>query len=68
MECVKKATWIWNPNSLDFNVGAWECSNCGCRNHNIPNNPDAKPHMFAGARFCPQCGLQIVGYEFKQEE
>lgn len=65
---IETTCWVWDPNGMDWNIGAWVCGNCGCKNNNLPNNPDIPPHMFAGARFCPQCGLKIVGYEFKQEE
>ena len=47
----KSAYWKFNK---DTNY--WECSKCGCANKNIPSFEFAVPHMYSGARFCPQCG------------
>ena len=31
----KKGKWILDPDGMDWNLPAWKCSLCGCRNNNI---------------------------------
>lgn len=52
-------TWIWNPNGMDWGLGAWQCSICGCKNDNLPCDAKINPHIFAGSRFCPNCGAKM---------
>jgi DNA-binding XRE family transcriptional regulator len=57
------AEWKWDENGLDWGLGAWRCSECDCRNDNIPNGPTINPLRWAGSKFCPNCGAEIVGYK-----
>lgn len=59
--------WVWDPDNVDWGIGAWVCSKCGCKNDNIPWKKDAVPHMYAGARFCPQCGIPMSAKEKKNK-
>lgn len=51
--------WQWNPNGMDWGLGAWQCSICGNKNDNLPCNAKIRPHIFAGSRFCPNCGAKM---------
>lgn len=58
---VRHGRWIWNPNGMDWGLGAWMCSECACRNHNIPDDDRIKPLRFSGSRYCPNCGAKMNG-------
>lgn len=52
------AHWVWNPDGLDWGLGAWQCSNCRHNNLNLPTASNTlNPYRFAGSHFCPTCGL-----------
>ena len=51
--------WVWNPDAIDFGIGAWVCKRCGCRNENIPAHIDEKPLSWAGSFYCPNCGADM---------
>lgn len=58
--------WILNPNGMDWNIPAWQCSECGFTASHIgvePNGLGNSPMNWAGSKFCPQCGVKIIGYE-----
>lgn len=56
---VKEATWVYNPDGLDFGLGSWECSNCGCINHSLGFDKDTDVYMFAASHYCPCCGYKM---------
>jgi ribosomal protein S27AE len=56
---VVHAYWVYNPNGMDWNIGAWKCSKCGSRNMNLGGDNRINPKMFAGSRFCPNCGAKM---------
>lgn len=58
---VVRGEWIWDPNGMDFNLGAWLCSKCSCQNNNLPLNKNLNPLMFSGSNFCPNCGADMRG-------
>ena len=65
-EPVNYAKWVWNDNAMDWNIGAWVCSECGGRNENIhagkPGTTDSlrsNPYIWAGTRYCPNCGAKM---------
>ena len=51
--------WEWNPDGMDWGLGAWQCSECGCRNSNLPVDTRISPYMFSGSRYCPNCGATM---------
>ena len=61
--------WIYDENGMDWNLSAWICSECRCRNDNIPtmikmgkeSRRIAEPRMWQGSRFCPNCGADMRG-------
>ena len=63
---VRYGKWIWNNDAIDWNIGAWVCSECGGRNENIhTGKPDTvesfgiNPYIWAESRFCPNCGAKM---------
>lgn len=50
------AEWYYDPNGMDWGLGAWKCSKCHTKNDNLGMGNDINPYMFAGSKFCPQCG------------
>ena len=53
--------WIYDPNGMDWNLGAWRCSKCGCKNNNIGGDERINPLLFAGSKYCPNCGCKMNG-------
>lgn len=60
--------WIYDPDGMDWWLGAWICSECGCKNDNLPGQKDIKPLQWAGAKFCPECGVKMIGARMKGGE
>lgn len=56
---VKRGKWIWDPNGMDWGLGAWQCSECACRNNNLPMNNRINPLVFSGSKYCPNCGAKM---------
>lgn len=56
---VKHGKWRWNQNGMDWGLGAWECSECACRNNNLPMNKKINPLVFSGSKYCPNCGAKM---------
>lgn len=57
----KTGLWIYDPNGVDWGIGAWVCSVCHCANSNLPTTGMPDPMRFTGSKFCPQCGAAILG-------
>jgi hypothetical protein len=53
--------WHYNPDGMDWGLGAWQCSLCGCRNDNLPMDESIKPLRWAGSKYCPNCGAKMKG-------
>ena len=51
--------WVYNPNGMDFNLGAYECSICRQRNANLPGSKNMNPYNFVGSKYCPNCGAKM---------
>lgn len=51
--------WTYNPNGLDWNLGAWECSLCHSVNNNLPCDERIIPTIFLGSTYCPNCGAKM---------
>ena len=55
------AHWEYDPNGMDWNMGAWRCSKCKERNNNIGGDEKINPLLFAGSSYCPSCGAKMRG-------
>ena len=58
---VRHGKWIYNPNGMDFNLGAWECSVCTQKNNNLPCSRNISPYICVGSKYCPNCGARMCG-------
>ncbi len=58
---VVHGKWVWDKNGMDFGLGAWHCSECACRNNNLPLNSKMSPLAFSGSKYCPNCGAKMDG-------
>ena len=63
VEPVRHGKWIYNPNGMDFNLGAWECSVCTQKNNNLPCSRNISPYICVGSKYCPNCGAKMFGGE-----
>lgn len=59
--------WVWDKNGMDWNIGAWRCKLCGCRNNNLPNDESIYPYNWAGTKYCPNCGRRMLPSNIKGE-
>jgi hypothetical protein len=48
---------------MDWWLGAWQCSLCGCKNDNLPMDENINPLQWAGAKYCLNCGAKMKGGE-----
>ena len=53
---IEYAEWYYDPNGMDWGLGAWKCSKCHTKNDNLGMGDNINPYMFGGSKFCPQCG------------
>ena len=53
------ANWEYDPNGMDWGIGAWRCSKCRAKNDNLGNDNRFSPYEYAGSKFCPNCGLPM---------
>jgi hypothetical protein len=60
---VKHGHWIYNQNGHDWGLGAWECSLCHSVNNNLPIDKRFSPYVYAGSKYCPNCGAKMNGGE-----
>lgn len=56
---VVHGRWVYNPNGMDFVLGAWECSICGIKNDNLPCDRKINPYNYIGSKYCPNCGAKM---------
>ena len=57
---IVHAEWVYDPDGMDWNLGAWKCSKCHCRNDNLPGIlPKTNPYRWAGSKYCPNCGAKM---------
>jgi hypothetical protein len=53
--------WVYNHDGMDWGLGAWHCSLCGCNNNNLPMDNRVNPLRFAGTKYCGNCGARMKG-------
>lgn len=56
---VKHGHWVYNQNGHDWGLGAWECSLCHSVNNNLSSDKRFSPYVYAGSKFCPNCGAKM---------
>ena len=59
---VVHGKWVWNPDGMDWGIGAWECSNCHATPQTFWNAMQGiRPLNMASSKFCPNCGARMDG-------
>lgn len=62
---VRHGRWLYDPDGMDFNLGAWVCSECKAKNDNLGGSKRSSkrinPYLFVGSRYCPNCGAKMDG-------
>ena len=58
---VRHGRWIYNPDGTDWGIGAWFCSLCRGKNANLGIDNTFSPYLYAGSKFCPECGAKMDG-------
>lgn len=56
---VKHGEWEYDPDGMDWQLGAWVCSLCKVKNDNLGGSKNINPYVFAGSQFCPHCGAKM---------
>lgn len=56
----KSGKWIWDENGMDWGIGAWRCSVCGCKPETWWES-DKKyiPMKCSGGKYCGNCGAKM---------
>lgn len=53
-------TWEWDPDGIDYGLGAWKCSNCGSKAETWwAKDGNSNPLKFAGSHYCGNCGAAM---------
>ena len=61
---IEYAHWAYDPDGMDWGLGAWVCSSCHMKNDNIlAMQPDINPLWFTGSKFCPNCSKTMIKAE-----
>lgn len=61
--------WVYDKDGNDWGIGAYRCSECGCKNDNLGITKSPFNVMsFAGSKYCPNCGVRMDGGIDKLEE
>ena len=59
---VVHASWVWNPDGMDWGIGAWVCSKCKSRPGTWWNTvKESHPLRCSGSRYCGNCGAVMDG-------
>lgn len=57
---VVEAHWEWDENGMDWNIGAWTCSNCRRKAETWWASDKHNPLRCAGSHFCGNCGANML--------
>lgn len=57
------AKWVYNPHAQDWNIGGYECSNCGYVNNDLGITKIHLKVDYAASHYCAQCGRKMAGYQ-----
>lgn len=60
--------WEWNPDGVDWGLGAWQCHECYHTNGGLPYDKDIYPLNWACSKYCPNCGRKMVSKEYYEGE
>ena len=59
---VVRGKWEWNPDGMDWGLGAWVCGKCQSRPETWWNTvKECHPLRCSGSRYCGNCGAKMDG-------
>ena len=68
-EIEETGHWEWDPNGMDWNLGAWVCSKCHAKSEAIPSKiytvdgyisgEKISPYVWTGSQYCAVCGVKM---------
>ena len=59
---VVHASWVWNPDGMDWGIGAWVCGKCKSRPETWWNTvKEFHPRRCSGSHYCGNCGAVMDG-------
>ena len=59
---VVHANWVWNPDGMDWGIGAWVCGKCKSRPETWWNTvKECHPLRCSGSHYCGNCGAKMDG-------
>lgn len=59
---VVHASWVWNPDGMDWGIGAWVCGKCKSRPETWWNTvKESHPLRCSGSHYCGNCGAKMDG-------
>lgn len=57
---VVHASWEWDPDGMDWDIGAWKCSSCGSKAETWWATDEKEvPLRCAGSHYCGNCGATM---------
>lgn len=57
---VVRAKWEWNPDGMDWGIGAWICSACKSRSETWwATEQKLHPLRCSGSHYCGNCGAKM---------
>lgn len=56
---VRHGRWIWDEDGMDWNIGAWRCSECKSMSPMWWNTDKTSPMNKSGHYYCPNCGAKM---------
>jgi hypothetical protein len=59
LRVVEDAYWYWDPDGMDWGLGAWRCSACKAKPPAWWDCDKASPMNKSGHKFCPNCGAEM---------
>lgn len=63
---VVHASWVWNPDGMDWGIGAWVCGKCKSRPETWWNTvQECHPLRCSGSHYCGNCGAKMDGGQDK---
>ena len=65
----KTGRWIWDVNGMDWNLGAWRCSECHTKAETWwANDKKYNPLKCSGGNFCGNCGADMRGEQNESDK
>ena len=58
MEIHGRGRWVWDPDGMDWGLGAWKCSECHVKAETWWATDPRDPKDCSCSRYCGNCGVR----------